>query len=124
MEHLDAAQEVGCLTQAILEDYRQGRDIDRLNVFEKPDKQKIIDLTDKLIRIIFPGFYREKAFKMYHAENSLRVLIEDVYYRLNQQIDLALRLLPGREEEGKRQQEALEKCSAFFRRIPAVRALV
>ena len=118
--------EVREITSLMLEDYGGGRDIDRLNVFDKPDKQKIIDLTDKLIKLVFPGYYREKAFKMYNAQNSLAVLIEDVFYRLNQQIGLALRYREGAEpgNDKQREEEAYRICSVFFRRLPAVRALV
>ena len=114
------------IASVILDDYGNGRDIDRLNVFDKPDKQKVIDLTEKLIKIVFPGYYREKAFKMYNAQNSLTVLIEDVFYRLNQQIVLALRFREGgaASDDERREEEAFRLCAAFFAKIPAVRDLV
>ena len=119
-------REVRDITALLLEDYGGGRDIDRLNVFDKPDKQKIIDLTEKLLKLVFPGFYREKTFKMYNAQNGLSVLIEDVFYRLRQQIVLALRYREGSDpsDEERREAEAYAICSAFFRRLPAVRTLV
>jgi len=119
-------EEVRWITALLLEDYGGDKDIDRLNVFDKPDKQKIIDLTDKLIKLVFPGYYREKSFKMYNASSSLTVLIEDVFYRLDRQIALALRFREGGEstDERQREEEAFRICSEFFRRLPAVRALV
>ena len=95
----------------------------RLNA--EPGIQKIVGLTDKLIKLVFPGYYREKAFKMYSAENSLAVLIEDVFYRLNQQIMLALNYRGGDlKDEETRREEAFSICSAFFRKLPRVRELV
>ena len=126
MDNHTVEAEVRDIAALLLNDFEGGREIDRLNVFDKPDKQKVIDLTDKLIKLVFPGFYREKAFKMYHAQNSLTVLIEDVFYRLNQQIILALRFREGSEagDEKRREEDAFRICRAFFRRLPSVRALV
>ena len=122
----NAEREVSEITSLLLADYDKGRDIDRLNVFEKPDRQLIVDLTDKLIKLVFPGYYRDKSFKMYHPQNSLAVLIEDVFYRLNQQVALALGFREGADsaEKAQREQESYAICSAFFRRLPAVRELV
>ena len=110
----------------LLADYGGDRDIDRLNLFDKPDRQKVIELTEKLRKLVFPGYFREKTFKIYNIQNSLTLLIEDAFYRLNQQVALALRYreanAPSAPEELER--EAFQITRAFFRRIPAVRDLV
>ena len=126
MDDAIVGTEVRKITELLLEDFGRGRDIDRLNVFDKPDKQQIIDLTDKLIMLVFPGYYRDRSFKMYHAHSSLTVLIEDVFYRLNQQIVLALRYREGTDpaDERQREEEAYQICGEFFRRLPKVRELV
>ena len=126
LDDLRIKEDVREVVSLLLQDYEGGRDIDRLNVFDKPDKQKIIDITEKLIKLVFPGYYREKAFKMYNASSSLTVLIEDVFYRLNQQILLALRFREESDTEGEEdlESDALEICREFFHRLPKVRALV
>ena len=102
------------VVDTILEDYRNGRDIDRMEQFRQPDKDAIIDIIDKLRRIIFPGYFKEKSYRIYNAKHNLSMLIEDVMFNLNREIGLVL-------GEGKNSEEV---CLAFFDTIPAVRALV
>ncbi len=107
-------QQIEGIVDSILEDYLQGRDIDRIEPFRHPDKDVIIDIIDKLRRIVFPGYFLEKTYRIYNAKHNLSMLIEDVMFNLNQQITLVLR----------DSQKSEEICLAFFRSIPKVRALV
>ena len=70
------------VTKLILEDYRLGRDIDDRNVFNQPDSVVVVDLVNKLLKILFPGYYREKAFRSYSYDSRIAVVIEDVIYNL------------------------------------------
>ena len=107
-------QKIEGIVDSILEDYLQGRDIDRIEPFRHPDKDVIIDMIDKLRRIVFPGYFLEKTYRIYNAKHNLSMLIEDVMFNLNQQITLVLRDA----------QKSEEICLEFFRSIPKVRALV
>ncbi len=107
-------QQIEGIVDSILDDYLQGRDIDRIEPFRHPDKDVIIDIIDKLRRIVFPGYFLEKTYRIYNAKHNLSMLIEDVMFNLNQQISLVL-------QDGERSQEI---CLEFFRSIPKVRALV
>ena len=107
-------QKIEGIVDSILEDYRQGRDIDRIEPFRHPDKDVIIDIIDKLRRIVFPGYFLEKTYRIYNAKHNLSMLIEDVMFNLNQQIALVLQ----------DDQKSQEICLEFFRSIPKVRALV
>ena len=107
-------QEIESIVDTILEDYLHGRDIDRIDLFKQPDKDIIIDMLGKLRRIIFPGYFTEKTYRIYNAKHNLSMLIEDVMFNLNQQVGLVMG----------NQQEAERICLAFFRAIPQVRALV
>ncbi len=102
------------VVDAILEDYLGGRDIDRIGDSRQPDKDAIIDILDKLRRIVFPGYFKEKTYRIYNAKHNLSMLIEDVMFNLNSQMSLVL-------PEGS-DSEAV--CLQFLRTIPAVRALV
>ncbi len=106
--------EIEGIVDLILEDYTHGRDIDRIDLFKQPDKDIIIDMIDKLRRIVFPGYFTEKTYRIYNAKYNLSMLIEDVMFNLNQQVGLVMR----------NKQEAERVCLAFFREIPKVRALV
>ena len=107
-------QQIEGIVDSILEDYLLGRDIDRIEPFRHPDKDVVIDIIDKLRRIVFPGYFWEKTYRIYNAKHNLSMLIEDVMYNLNQQIALVL-------QDTEKSQEI---CLEFFRSIPKVRALV
>ena len=116
-------KEIKDIVRSILEDYESDRAIDKIDLFHQPDKEVVIDIVHKLIQIIFPGYYRDKSYRFYHAESHLSTLIEDVMYRLNQQIAIALEYRP--ETEGNDQEkisgEAEAIAVAFFKKIPKVR---
>ena len=114
------------VTKLILDDYRNGRDIDNMNVFNQPDSAVVVDLVYKLLKILFPGYYREKAFRSYSYDSRIAVVIEDVIYNLKKQIVIAL---PFREEYAETPYEELsekaeELTIEFLARIPRIRALV
>ena len=106
-------QNIEAVVDSILADYRNGRDIDRIDPLGQPDKDVVIDMLHKLRRIVFPGYFKEKTYRIYNAKHNLSMLIEDVMFNLAGQISLVL-------PESDAQALALD----FFRQIPAVRALV
>ena len=110
----------------ILADYKNGRDIDNMDVFNQPDSDMVIDILNKLLNILFPGYYREKSYRSYSYDSRITVLIEDVLYNLQKQIAIALRF---KEEYADApyetiRAEAEELGIAFLERIPHIRALV
>ena len=108
-------QNIEAVVDAILEDYRNGRDIDRIEQFRQPDKDVVIAIIDKLRRMVFPGYFKEKTYRIYNVKHNLSMLIEDVMFNLNRQVELVLQ---GTD----RDPQAI--CLDFFRAIPRVRALV
>ena len=112
-------QKIGAIVDSILQDYSLGRDIDRLDTTGQPDREVIVDLTHKLMRIIFPGWSRNKHRRIYDARHDLSMLIEDVTFHLTEQTELILRPTLGEEATLKAQEIVL----AFLERIPAVRAI-
>jgi len=115
------------ITKNILQDYEQGRDIDKVDIYGYVEKEDVIDIVKKCRRIVFPGFYRDKAYRIYNnANNNMVSLIEDVMYRLHKLLVLVLKnsgrpccaTREGLEEEAQR--ITLE----FFSRIPEIRSYV
>ena len=110
------------VVDGILSDYQGGRDIDKIDLFRHPDKEVITDMIQKLLRIVYPGYYRDKSYRIYNVKHNLSMLIEDVMFNLNRQLVLVY------QASGMAQPEAEEKAQAvsleFFKAIPAVRALV
>ena len=103
-------QKIESLVDSILLDYQKGRDIDRLDHTRHPDKDVIVDMTGKLMRILYPGYSLDKTYRIYNAKHNLSMLIEDVMYHLNQQISLVM-------------EDAESVSIAFMERLPQVRAL-
>ena len=110
------------VTRAILADYRLGRDIDKMELFQKPEADVVVQLLEKLRRILFPGYFREKNYRMYHVEANLSLLTEDVLYNLTKQLG---RIYEGQGEEPEAaMRHAQEVGLAFLREIPRVRAML
>ncbi|MBE6982617.1 MAG: serine acetyltransferase [Ruminococcaceae bacterium] len=115
-------EKVQSIIGAILADYESDRDIDRVESFHRPDKDVVIDIIEKLQRIVFPGYFRDKNYRMYSAKNNLSVLIEDTMINLTKQLT---RVYQSTGEDAKTAQEKAEEvCMAFFAQIPQVRELV
>ncbi len=113
-------QQIEGIVDSILLDYQNQRDIDKLDPFQQPDKAVVIDMIQKLLRIVYPGFSRDRSYRMYNAKHNLSMLIEDVMYNLNKQIAIVLRsTMPAEQAQEKAQELSVE----FFRAIPGVRAI-
>ena len=113
-------QQIEAVVDTILEDYRHGRDIDQMEHNRQPDKDTIIDIINKLRRIVYPGYFRDKNYQIYNAKHNLSMLIEDVMFNLNRQIALVLRSEGEQDADNRAQQISLE----FFKQIPTVREYV
>ena len=119
----------GCiarLTDALLSDYSLGRHIDRIEPFSQPDRDVIVDLLTKLKRLLFPGYFRDPAYRVYSMQHSLCALMEDVAYHLGQQIAIALRMgeTVDADRAGQLDAQAQELTVRFLERLPEVRALL
>jgi serine O-acetyltransferase len=110
----------------ILEDYKGERAIDKVELFDQPDTQVVVDMIGKLLTIVYPGYYREKSYRFYNMDSRITVIIEDVMYNLNKQIAIALRQREDCEGECLKELEAeAERISLnFFKTIPKIREYV
>lgn len=114
------------LVTNLLNYYNQERTIDKINTFDHPDKEAIIEILDKLRKIIYPGYYRNKSYKVYTVRNSISMLLEDVIYNLVKQISVVLEYVPAFEnvDESKRIEKAEEMTFAFLQQLPKIRAYI
>ncbi|MFQ9515897.1 MAG: serine O-acetyltransferase [Eubacterium sp.] len=118
--------EIADIVGNILEDYQNGRTIDQIEIFDQPDTEIVVDMIDKLLKIIFPGFFRDKSYRFYNMNSRLTVLIEDVMFNLNRQIATALRQIPDHMnmQDEERIVKAERLCLEFFKKIPKIREYV
>ncbi len=126
MENIIREDEIDGIVKSILSDFDGGKKIDAVNIYNKPDRSEVRELVDNLIKIVFPGYFREKSFKIYNPKNSFAVIIEDIFYHLNKQVFLALDFcnLRGTLTEDDRRLESYRICLTFFERIPLIREYV
>lgn len=111
------------ITKSILDDYDNNRHIDKLNVFNQPDSKVIKELIDELIRVAYPGFSKDKNYRIYDIRNNISMVIEDIAFRLNKQISIALRY--GKNLDDDRLNETKEQAQQitlkFLESIPKIR---
>lgn len=111
--------------QNILADYEKERNIDKLDVFRQPDRRLVTEITEKLFRVVFPGFFRDKSYRVYNVRNSLSLAVEDIAYLLNKQIAIALRYNGEPNVEEKSVEEQAERITLeFFNGIPKIREYI
>ena len=118
--------EMNEIVNTILEDYKSERITNRIEMFDQPDSLVVQDILAKMMKIVYPGYYRENSYRFYNPDSRLTVLLEDVMYNLNKQITIALK---QREENGDKTQgelelEAQSLSLEFFRKIPKIREYV
>lgn len=126
MEDIIREEEIDGIVQRVLADFRQGKNIDEVNIFNKPDKSEVREMVNNLFRIVYPGYFRDRSFKIYNPRNSFAVTIEDIFYHLNKQVNLALDFckLRGTMTEDERREESYRICREFFYKIPVIREYI
>ncbi len=119
-------QEMEGIVSVILSDYKKERTIDQLDLYNQPQKDSIIDIIEKLLRIVYSGYFRDRSYKFYNVENGFAVQIEDAMFCLNKQIDRVLRYKPEYKEAPEEEvtEEAQRIAVAFFKKLPTIREYV
>ena len=117
--------EISQITKSILDDYGTGRNIDKMDLFNQPSKEEIIAIVEDLLKIVYPGYYRDRSYKIYNIKSNSTVTIEDVAYHLNKQILLALKYTAEEDTDIDKLTEQAEKDTVtFLKKIPDVRAML
>ena len=113
-------------TKILLEDYKRGRDIDEIDTFTPPDKERIVKILLQLQNLIFPGYFKNATHHSYTVEGNLTVQLEDLVYHLSKQISLVLKYLPEyADREGCDLVRVGEEYALrLVDRLPAIRALM
>ncbi|MBR5361108.1 MAG: serine acetyltransferase, partial [Lachnospiraceae bacterium] len=126
MSGLVKEEEINKILQDIYKDYDGGKNIDAINIFNNPDKAEVRELVNNLFRIIYPGYFRDRSYKIYNPKYSFAVNAEDIFYHLNKQVTLALDYCKkrGTMTDEDREVESYRVCKAFFERIPHIREYV
>ncbi len=99
----------------ILSDYEDERTVNHIDICNQPDKKAIVDVVEKLLKILYPGYYSDKVYRIYTLKNNMSATIEDVIFHLNKQISIVLKY------QGKDDSESEKITLDFMSRIPRIR---
>ena len=125
--------EIHKLADTLLADYEHGRTIDTQDLFHRPDKETVRSITKNLLRLITPGYYRDRNYRFYNMEGNIMMLIEDVLYKLSQQIGIVLRYANERNPDQENDcgcsevdmdEQAYCLAKSFLFRLPSIREYV
>ncbi len=118
--------EVEQVVELVMDDYNKKREIDIMTMFHQPDQDKVVDIVNKLLRIFFPGFYRDEVYKIFNMRHTLAALVEDVMFNLQKQVVIALRNDSKYENanENDVRKKAKEISIAFMKQVPRMRAYI
>lgn len=122
----ELAGKVNHIVKEILKDYQGKRTIDKMDVFHQPDKDAVIDIIQKLFRIAYPGYFKDKNYRMYQVENNIAMVIEDVIYNLSKQISIVIKYNPDFQDKDQEElmEEAQKIAVEFASRIPKIREYI
>ncbi len=126
MSDIIKEEEIDQIVSDIIADYDRGKNIDVINIYNRPDKAEVVDLINNLFRVIYPGYFRDRSYKIYNPKNSFAVNIEDIFYHLNKQVFRALDFCTkrGTMTTEDRERESYRVCKVFFQQIPKVREYI
>ena len=79
------------IVNLILDDYEGERTINKIDIYNQPDKEAIANVINKIMKILYPGYYSDKVYKIYSLKNNMSATIEDVIFHLNKQIAIVLK---------------------------------
>ena len=116
-------QRIEGIVQRILDDFGDDRAINKTDLCNEPDKTAIIDVIDKLMKILYPGYYSDKLYKIYSLKNNMSVIIEDVIFHLKKQIMIVLRYCKKFPEltDAELEDKAMDITYEFMDKIPQIR---
>ena len=119
-------EKINKLIKKLMCDYECGRTIDEVKTFDHPDEEVVIEIIGSLRKILFPGYYRNKRYRVYTVRNNVSMLTEDVAFKLINQIRIVLRYDEKYEnaDESVITEKAEEITFEFLGKLPKIREYV
>ena len=119
-------ENINCLVNKIIDDYKQGSHVDIKETFMRPKKDTIVKIIVQLRNIIFPEYFKNSNYRVYTIRNNLSMQLEDVMYNLSKQISIVLKYLPEHEDKSDDEllTEAEQLTLKFLDRLTEIRRLI
>lgn len=110
------------MTEQLIASYARVGGINRLDQSNLPSKSAITQITEDLLRLLFPGFFTEKAIHSYEIKMETANLMDAVKGRLEDEIYKSL--LYWKHDPGHARTEADDATLEFLSRLPRIRELL
>lgn len=117
------AGDINGIVDSIVNSYEKHQIITKIGRESQPSRKMIVDIIDKLQKVIFPGFFEQKNLKPEYIKFYVGELCEDIEYNLNKQIVKAF-LCCGNHKNipiSKLRNEAEDITDKFMKTIPKIR---
>ncbi|MDR2124859.1 MAG: serine acetyltransferase [Desulfovibrio sp.] len=113
---------IGVLVEALLASYGEYPEIVKIEAAHRINRNSVLDVLDKLQRLVFAGFFGPQPIKRDSIEYYVGELVEYVLYTLQKQVKRALR---SQEPGGENPETAARRIAcAFMGRLPEVRRVL
>lgn len=121
-----ADTEISEVVNLILSDYEDDRTINKIDISNQPDKEAIIDVVEKMMKVLFPGYYSDRVYKIFSLKNNMSATVEDIIYHLNKQIMIVLKYVNNENviDEQELEKQAMCITLQFMRKIPKIREVL
>ena len=113
------------LTQALLASFRRHGGINHLDGANLPAKAAVAEITQDLLRLIFPGFFDDRIVHSSELQAETALRLDSIAGRLEDEIYKSLRCAGGCSD-GERDPRRIAHTvtTEFLRQLPAVRELL
>jgi serine O-acetyltransferase len=109
------------LVDALVKSYGEHRDIIKVDSGNQLNRSVIIATLETLRCLLFPGYFGKKNLSSASVEYYAGDLLEDVIFKLTEQISFALRQKDADSSEAQLTVKAGEIAFAFLEKLPEIR---
>lgn len=113
------------LTQSLLASYRQHGGINHLDGVNLPSKGAVVDITQDLLRVVFPGFFDDHVIHSSELKAETALLLDSIAGRLEDELYKSLNCFGCPESGDKDPRHSAHSMTAeFLQQLPRVRELL
>lgn len=107
----------------LLKSYEDKKEINGIDILNQPDKKAIIEIINKLLKILYPGYYSDRIYRQYSLKNNMAATIEDVIFNLNKQIFIVCKYVKAFDNlsEDELREKTAEITFTFMDKLPNIR---
>lgn len=110
----------------ILKNYEDKKEINGIDIGNQPDRKAIIKIINKLLKILYPGYYSDRIYRQYSLRNNMAATIEDVIFNLNKQIYNVFKYSHVFSDisENELKEKVADITFTFMDKLPAIREIL